>query len=504
MDIRQNDRYTEKTFDGDIPTVNIDINKNIVLGLQICNIKNAKNIFLLCKKTEDNIKLVKAIFPMFNQTNNNNSHIEDEEDNTQSNTIGGLIEDYCYLIKNPPHDIIPKTKGNANRTICYIQYQTDREREYYSIDDVFTNRIDNFDTYFVNIYDISVRQMITKISIKNALEISGQMSVKAVIEKLNNIRIAVAGSGEMLSRTVLEIVKNCVYSSQTPMKIYHIVDKGSRYDNITCDLPAQLDTLIEIEAVTARQLKDSSETINLLFISSADEKEIRSVLHEIFQYDIQNQIYQYLILTKGYTVEYNILKTYINTLLNPYMAGKKNHTQNQSVLYLSRIANLMQTIEAFYQQFGPTSKEVHEAYSKAIVNDELRNFSKLPEIYIDSNILSALHNNFIIQVINTVINEQPDDESSTQPIRELFEYLAVTEHERWYNERYIQGCIYSEEQSHIYHKNRNLLHWENLSIKQKEDNIRYVIGALIAQYKKGMETESNDTYKDLITKYIIK
>ncbi len=496
-----NDGPSDRMLEGNIPSVTIDINKDISFGLNACNIKNARNIFLLCEATEDNIKLLKAIYPMFRELKkpaSANTGAKDERKPPAA--IDDLIQTYCDLVKSEPREAAPAVELRQNKTICYVRYQTDQEREYYSIDDVFTNRIDNFDTYFINIYDISVRQMLTRISAKTTLGISSPAPAESVKEKLDAVRIAVAGSGEILSRTVLEIAKNCVYNDRSPMKIYHLTGDGTPRRESA--FPSRLDELVEVETVTARQLRERSETINLLFVSTTDEKEVRMVLQDVFQYDLQDHIREYMILTKGDTVEYDILHTYINTLLRPYVTGKKAFVHG-ATMHISRIVNLMLTIEQFYRRFGPTSREIHEAYKRAIVNDELCNFNDLPEIYIDSNILSALHNNFIMEIVNAAIKSQGSDVACGDSIRELFEYLASTEHERWYNERRLQGCIYSEEQSRIYHKNSNLLHWNALSKKQKEGNINYVVGALIAQYQKGIGAAGDDIYKGFITSYFM-
>ena len=73
--------------------------------------------------------------------------------------------------------------------------------------------------------------------------------------------------------------------------------------------------------------------------------------------------------------------------------------------------------------------------------------------------------------------------SLTDLVHKTITYLARTEHERWYNERRMQGCLLSKQQSHIFNQNSKLKHWDALNSKQKHANEKYVIQSLIARCK---------------------
>ena len=56
-----NNELINKIVSGGIAIIPIDISKNMKMDLNNCNVKNAKNIYLLCNNTKDNIKLIKAV-----------------------------------------------------------------------------------------------------------------------------------------------------------------------------------------------------------------------------------------------------------------------------------------------------------------------------------------------------------------------------------------------------------------------------------------------------------
>lgn len=488
---------------GRIPVIPVDIEKNINIDLKTCNIKNAKNIYLLCDDTKDNIRLAKAIYPLISSKNKTSEiMINDTETTNQHKTIDELIIDYfCLLLDNKQNHITPKTVGKIKKISCYIQYQTDEERKYYAIDEVFTKRTDNLATYFVNIDGICIRQMISRSKIENTFDFKGT-SIDRSEDELNNISIAIAGSGEMLDRAIIEIAKNCVYNSKTPLKIYYLTNMQGNLE-----ISEKISDIVTIESISYRDFCMTKKHINLFFIVSKDEKEVQNILRQVFQYDIQEQISEYMILTNGNTVEYNILISYLKSLLSPYKNGQKDiGDKNFSPrIFISNIKDLTPTIDNFYRKYAPTAKEIHDAYKKAIENKDLQDFNSLPERFIDSNILCAVHNDFILNVLKKWMTEQKtnlhngNEESFKQMFKEFFVFLVITEHERWFNERSLQGYIYSNHHSNLYDKNASLLHWEQLSDQQQQNNIRYVTSTLIAQYKRAFDDD--DIYRNVITEF---
>lgn len=503
--------YTKETdvqnqiTSGEIPVVSIDIKKNMKIGLKTCNVKNAKSIYLLCDATSENVELIKSIYTMLNIKKKNNEQLPIvQKDVQKQNTINELIKEYRkLLLEDKRIKSLARNKAKSRNVSCYIQYQTDEERKYYSIDEVFTNRTDDFTTYFINRYDISIRQMLSKSNVTNSIDF-GEITIDKLKDNLNDINIAVSGSGEMLDRTIIEIAKNCVYNNVAPFKIYLIELSEENFK-----IPQKLQGLVAIEKVSVKDFAKSGKKLNQFFISSRDEKEIQALLEKIFQYDMQEKIFEYLILTDGNVVEYDILKNYIKGLLSLYARGQKKFVKgfNPSI-YLSNIKDLIPTVNKFYQNYAPTGREIFDAYKNAIVDDELLDFNNLPERFIDSNILSALHNNFILDIVdrwvdaNEILSDKVSAKIFNKSLEELLIYLAMTEHERWYNERTLQGFIYSKEKSQLYNKNANLLHWDKLSNKQKDISVKYVISTLIAQYKKPVDNE--DIYENVISKFDFK
>ncbi len=507
-----NNELPNKIVSRGIAIIPIDINKNIKMDLNTCNVKNAKNIYLLCDSTEDNIKLIKAIYSLFENTKQKKTVTNAKAEKERSiKSIDKLVEEYRgFKSRNCYHEDKENKKRKSSKTVCYIQYQTDSERDYYSLDEVFTNRIDKLITYFINVYDISIRQMISESLITDTLNIENE-TLGALKDELNAIKIAVSGSGEMLNRTISEIAKNCVYNDKVPIEIYYIKDERSNFDISKIKLSAQLEELVKIRTVSVKDLSKLTNRINLFFISTIDEMEAKNILSAVFAHDLQNNIHKYIILTEGNIVKYEILKSYIKGLISPYVSGLKKFKGSsfEPKIYLSNIKDLILAIDKFYLRYGPTGKEIFSAYMSAMINNELQDFNNLPERFINSNILSAMHNNFIMSVVEKMMlkGDMPGStgsEDAHAKLKELFVYLAKTEHERWYNERRMQGLIYSKEQSHLYNKNANLLHYDDLSRKQQENNIRYVLSTIIAQRRKCKDDDMSDIYKDLIIKYKFK
>ncbi|SHH19801.1 hypothetical protein [Clostridium grantii] len=519
--------------ESEIPIISVDVENDIKVGLKTCNVKNAKVVYLLCNNTEDNVKLAKNIYEemklnneliyklkeKFSIRHSDSGNIDYKTENSENwgdKTNEQLIKDYLKILNDNDNDNDTRQnleiyrKKKSNKTVCYIQYLKDQERNYYSIDKIFNDRSDNFVTYFINPYDIAIRQMLSKVSVVNSLKIDRITSLDELEKQLKQINIVVSGTGDLLDRTFIEIAKNCVYNNNEPMKMYYM--DHSRFGGLTPHdiLPNELYELVELEVKSAEELSRIENTINLFFISSIDEKEIQSILQKVFQYDLQNKIHEYMILTKGNDIEYSILQTYIKSLLEQYYVGEKSFEYNffNPIIHISSVTDLMMKIDEFYEDYGPKSKDMHKAYGKAFKDNEVKNFSNLSEIFRDSNVVGVLHNEFIIDVIDKLLIERTKTytefelENNLKKIEGFFNHLSITEHERWYIERKLQQYIYSKEQSEIYNKNPNLKHWKELSDKQKYFNLYYLLQTLITQRKNKANTdESTNIYKDIILEY---
>ncbi|MDP3386343.1 MAG: hypothetical protein Q8S24_03840, partial [Eubacteriales bacterium] len=286
---------------GRIPIIPVDVEKNINIDLKTCNIKNAKNIYLLCDDTKDNIRLAKTIYPLISsKTKTGEMTANDTETAKEQKAIDDLITDYFNLLfDNKQNQLNLESDSKMKKISCYIQYQTDEERKYYAIDDVFTKRTDNLATYFVNIHGIAIRQMISRSKIADTLRFKGT-SIDRSKAELNNISLAIAGSGEMFDRAIEEIAKNCVYNGKTPLEIYHLANKQ---DNL--EISIRISDIVTVESISYRDFYMTQTRINIFFIVSKDEKEVQNIIRQVFQYDIQEQICEYMILTNGNAIEYN-------------------------------------------------------------------------------------------------------------------------------------------------------------------------------------------------------
>ncbi|MBN2852528.1 MAG: hypothetical protein JXQ23_07320 [Clostridia bacterium] len=499
-----------------IPMIPVSLSKNTLSQLKICNIRNAKCIYLFCDHAKDNILLLKSIYQLLKPYGKNpvkSAAADPSAPLTDADTINNLIKEYCRTVF--PDESAAEIQAEyslPDEKVFYIRYSSDEEREYYSLDEVFTHRSSAFTTYFINVFDISIRQMIALNSLVKNLKIDHTVSLSELKDKLEHIVIAVSGSGDVLYRTINEIAKNCLYNDQPSINIIYLKTKKSSSIDYSKMSP-YLNEIVSIEEIDISDFEKRKAQISLLFISCPEELEIMSLLKEIFQYDLHTVISEYMILTDGDLIEYSILETYLESLLSPYHSGIRKFADHtfHPVIHLSRTKNLIFSIDHFYQQYGPSSHDVHLAYQKAFTNKILSDFNRLPEIFIESSLLSSLHHEFIIETINRIIllkTAEYDDTGKDEfydEIRSYFEFLAITEHERWFNERLMQGCIYGEEQSYIYHKNSQLLHWNHLTKEQQESNTKYVINAIIMQTRKSIATKAMSPLKEnLIKEYDFK
>ncbi|MFO7612837.1 MAG: hypothetical protein R6W99_10205 [Clostridia bacterium] len=346
-----------RIFRGRIPRVAIDINRTLANDLRTCNIRNARVIYLLCNQTSDNIRLVRAIRAIFDDGESKTSMptakpIDDSNhDNLDSDELMmqyfGLPSGRTLALNNSDGKPLP------GHTICYISYSSDGEREFYSLDDVFLERIGRLTTYFINIHEICIKQMLAEYSISAALEITKDTTTRGLIKKLDDTGIAVAGSGPLLGHVIPEIARNCIYNLIAPLEIINLVRHSS--DESSVSLCATND-IFRISKVSFRDFKSMERSLNLLFIASDDANEIRSILHAIYQFDIQKNIRDILILADTGPAEYLILERYMESITKDAIMPR---------IKLRRTKDLLVSIDSFYKKYGPASEDVHSAYKKA-------------------------------------------------------------------------------------------------------------------------------------------
>ena len=148
----------------DIPTVFINIETGIETGLRTCNAKKAKTIYLICEQTKDNVLLAKEINRLKAGKKRRGKGAEETPAKTAytEQTAEALLAEY-YDIESAGKDTVDNKFSNAHT--CYVHYNTDSERYYYSTDEVFINRNSGFSVYFINLYDNAIRQMISSLDI---------------------------------------------------------------------------------------------------------------------------------------------------------------------------------------------------------------------------------------------------------------------------------------------------------------------------------------------------
>ena len=479
---------TSNSTDGNVPFIDIDMEKHLSTDLLRCNIKKAKCIYLMCDETSLNLKLfrnIQLLLPDIGEEQLEKPGTRQFQEKKSSNKE--LADEFISIINSRRSPFVSTASKVSKKVICYIQYQNDTERDFYSMDEHLIKRSDSIETYFINITDNAIRQMLNEISLKRVSGFKKVSDSQTSLDNLKRVKIGVAGSGNLLMRTIYEISRIFVFDIKTPLEIYLLnSDSEPTFKN------KKLYDLIKFKNTSINELSKSDIKIDLLFISSTSEIDIKNLLYLIFQNNLNDCIKEFLVLTEGNNTEFKILQKFISSLTAPYR--NKITSGSDSVINLANTVDLAFTIDDFYNKYGPTSREIHKAYLSAMKSGIMIDFNKLPETLTESNLLNSIHNKLILDyLIDLPLSAGVDYYS-------LIEFFAACEHERWFNERYLQNFIYSEKQDYLLNKNSSLLHWNHLSETKKDSNIRYVIKSLMTQYERNL-SENDSMYMPLIYKY---
>ncbi len=477
------------------PVVSFNIDKDLQKGLYACNIKKAGCIFLLCSNTSDNIRIYRDLLPI--QKKNYNKQVIDSIKNHDSKTLSpaDIYTDFRNALNKPIVSL--KSSKKRNKKICYIQYTQTSDKEYYSLDESLAARTDAFETYFINLTDTAIRQMISRISLHNLVTGNSGLSLDNPINRMRELKIGVAGSGELFYSSLKEISQLCIFTDKTPLTIYNLYDKSSSNSTRGITAKGLLKPLLDMVDLPVPPVTAFSSEPDLLFICSEDVIEIRSILHSVFQSGISASIREYVILTECGSVDMDIMKKYIDTLASSCRAniGKHSSPPGGAVIRLGNVIDLIMTIDDFYKAYGPGFRAVHNAYKSAMQNGKLDDFNKLPEIFIESNLLNSIHSSLSLEL--TVLLNSKDPDIITD---EYLEFLAATEHERWFNERSLRGFVYSEETDYMLNLNSYLKHWPRLGTDKQNNNIRYVLEGFKTQLSAN-RSDYEDFLKTRISEY---
>ena len=529
-------------FDDGVPKVYVDIQntENVSKILEICNIEHAKQVYLLCDDVETNVKIAKAIYSIINNKKSqgqNKIELNSNSQNKENKTIiyektefykdvqNALEENDLEHLKTkenkniiqillPELDAViftllnarkPKItsgknddkqedvkEGETKKLKCFIQYKEDEERNYYSFDEAFLNQEDNFDSYFINPYDIGLRQMIVKSKVHKNITFFPDDSTQ------DTYNVCVSGSINLAYRTCVEIARNNVYSTKA-MKIYYVDDRDDIGDmekkikNFNTKFSEQM---VEVKHITFEELKKtfSRSFIHQFYLCDVYEPRIRTYIQKIFQKGFGRKVYEYIVVTKGSDTEYGILKNYLYELFNHEVEkkseGQQEQTENDNsikpILYLSRISDLLVSYSKFYENHGKGAKEIREEYLKSLEkNHQSKDFSKLPEIFKDSDILSLIHKRRMTDVLDSRYKHIESSLNETNFKKWYFDicsdilFLSSTEHSRWYNERTLQGFSYDETVDNKFTNIKsNLRVYEDLIDNQKIIHHKYFLQML--------------------------
>ncbi|MBS7528280.1 hypothetical protein KHM83_16445 [Fusibacter paucivorans] len=508
--------FSKVNQDGEIPHVYINIydDKRLIKSLEACNISNAKTVYLLCDLTEKNVQIAKMIYKNYYRTKSEKLAFQMKKDileaqvQCENKDAGNLKKEIKAIIK--------KTwgAGNGESKLCYIQYKTDEERNFYSYDPAFNQINREFNTCFINPYDISIRQMIASSKIGSSLskiifcdDADVAKHEKITFEKfkssLEDINILVAGSRQLLRRTFFEISRIAIYNTQLPYTVYYL-------DYNVCDMSdeAILNNIniginpehFKVVPIKPDKVVTELAHIKQFYISSTSEPEIRRIIEKACQTNIVQNTEEIFVTTKGNDSEYGILTNYINAIITQGSLGKECNP----AVYISRVTDLIIQFDAFYKQFGPKAIDVFINYmtnTKINANHqfEVASLDKLPELFKDSSLMSVLHTEFIYDLMDSLADCVDFNCGTKECLENQFtEYLSITEHNRWFNERSLQGYVYAEIKNSLLNMNPSMKKWDDLDMEHRELHKRYVMPML----SEGFLTRTRQKYENHLIKCI--
>ena len=323
--------------------------------------------------------------------------------------------------------------------------------------------------------------MVSGINLRNLIKTSDLTSAQDIISRMKELRIGIAGSGALLESAAYEIPRLCSFSDAEILELFFI---GGISDSIR--LKAAISNSLMSGSVKVKEINlnagaAENNRLDLLFICSESEMQIKSIVHSVFQSGLYRHIKELVILTEGNKIEFEILYKYISNLAGQFPFIGDNAF---SSIYLGNTVELIMSIDDFYNSYGPDIHSVHEAYNNSISNGLINDFNKLPEELIESNLLTSIHNHLVLGLLSALFPDSNNDSVSVGDFERIIEYLAAVEHERWYRERLMQGYILSDSHDYLLNKNPYLKHWSSLDNDIKQKNKSYLLNALQTQYEK--------------------
>jgi len=465
-----------------VPVIEFDVDKTLSRGLNYCNVKRSKCIYLFCNNTADNIILYRAVRQLLN--NKKRVKIKSEQ-NAVDNDVPTLAKDAVNLLYSSlaNHHKIKFSRPKVKQKIikCFIQYKTYSEKEYYSIDNSLSGESGRLETYFINPDINALRQMISSIELRNLVNIKNRATADDVISRMNSIKIGIAGSGMLLESAAYEIPRLCSFSDSEKLELHFIGDISDTIRLKATLSNSRLGGCITVHNVNLNSSNSSIPELDILFICSKSEMQIKTIIHSVFQLGLYRNLKELLILTEGNRIEFDILHKYISNLAGQFpFVGDTVF----SSIHLGNTVDLIMSIDDFYSAYGPDIHSVHEAYKKSISKGLISDFNKLPEELIESNLLTSIHNHLILGMLSSLFLESSEDTIKLSEFEKIIEHLAAVEHERWYRERLLQGYILSDSHDYLLNKNPYLKHWTFLDEDMKQKNKLYLLNTLQIQHDK--------------------
>ena len=465
-----------------VPVIEFDIDKTLLRGLAYCNVSHAKCIYLFCNNTSDNIILFRSVSDQFSKPGKSRADTAKKEDLPETeDTYDERLENLYSSLANKYQSSPDKKKRKRKNVKCFIQYKSYSEKEYYSIDNSLAEKSSRLETYFINPDINALRQMISGINLRNLLNLKDTKDAGEIVKRMNSLKIGIAGSGILLENTAFEIPRLCTFSNAESIELYYVGGITGAIKLKALMSNSNIGDSVVINEANLNSKNISIPDLDLLFICSDSEIQIKSIVHSVFQMGLHSHIKEMLILTEGNRIEFDILQKYISNLAGnyPYSGGN-----SYSTIYIGNSVDLIMSIDDFYNAYGPDIHSVHESYRLAMNNGLLSDFNKLPEELIESNLLSSIHKHLLLGMLSSLF---PDSEKDIIPkggFIEVIDHLAAVEHERWYRERLMQGYILSESHDYLLNKNPYLKHWSGLDNEMKQKNKSYLINAIKMQHDK--------------------
>lgn len=271
-------------------------------------------------------------------------------------------------------------------------------------------------------------------------------------EKLKNLRIGFHGEGKLVDAIIRQ---NLMQSHIYPHDKQRFAIIGEGYKKASFD---ECWDMVDVESVDL----NADTEISIVYLVGANSMENYRKIIRLIQSKLFETINKVVLVSE----DNEIADEVTHDLLNQYSDEVKN-----KISIITTLDVLRNTVHHNHEAIDENAKFIHEVFATASGQDQAKPWELVDEKYRESN-RYVYHHLKLKQKYMELFSEKSKD----QLVREL----SHMEHNRWRNERTLDGFVYGPKRNDDLRINPNLVKWEELSTKGQESNINWIKGLLEA------------------------